>query len=174
MRWITVAMFGPAALALANACGLTVNPERQSPAIVRVSDDTTQPALGRAMLEARADLAEKEQRYRQVLQMSETGNWQHIDALGSEPLITLRERRETNLRRQWELQEVTELDSRRASQQRAVIYALRAEQSEIESDIKAELGVVLLALKIEVLHARVRAGDAQALLEATLSDGAGH
>jgi hypothetical protein len=121
------------------------------------------------MMESRAELAEKEHRYRQVLQMRESRNWQHLDALGSEALLALRVRRDENLRRQWELQDISVFNAEPLAHWRSTAHILRAEQADIEADMQSELRFVLLRLKAEVADARARSEGAQARLEAPLS-----
>lgn len=117
------------------------------------------------VLQAQADLAEREARYRQLQELRESGAG--IDtisnALNSETIRTLRDREADIARRQ------SELENRYLPTHPAV-QAIRAERTDIEAQIQREIQRISVSLGNEVAVARARLQTLQQSLRSAAGD----
>jgi len=117
------------------------------------------------VLQAQADLAEREARYRQLQEMRNSGaSLESIgNALNSSTITTLREREAEIARRQSDL-EARYLDTHPA------VQAIRAERRDIEAQIQREIQRISVNLGNEVNVARARLATLQESLRSAAGD----
>jgi len=117
------------------------------------------------VLQAQADLAEREARFQQLQQLRDSGaSLESIsNALNSETIRTLREREADIARRQ------SDLENRYLPTHPAV-QAIRAERQDIESQIQREIQRISVSLGNEVAVARARLQTLQQSLRSAAGD----
>jgi len=117
------------------------------------------------VLQAQADLAEREARYRQLQDLRQSGaSLESIgNAINSETIRALRDRESEIARRQSDL-ENRYLDTHPA------VQAVRAERADIEAQINAEIQRISVNLGNEVSVARARLGTLQDSLHSATGD----